>query len=95
MEVDEAQLALDQIRMATEQTWRAVARSGTGWIFIIWGCGRFIGYLGSQLLGGVGSGVLWLVLDILGGPPRPSSACARGAACALRTAGAWADCGWP
>lgn len=67
MEADEAQLALDQIRMAAEQTRRAVARSGTGWIFVIWGCVWFAGYLGSQLLGGARSGLLWFVLDILGG----------------------------
>ena len=67
MEATEAQLALDQIRLATEQTRRAVARSGTGWVFIIWGCVWFVGYLGSQFLTGPQSGVLWLVLDILGG----------------------------
>jgi len=67
MEADEAQIALDQIRLAAEQTRRAVARSGTGWIFVIWGCVWFVGYLGSQLLGGARSGVLWLVLDLLGG----------------------------
>lgn len=67
MEANEAQLALDQIRMATEQTRRAIARSGTGWIFVIWGCVWFAGYLGSQLLGDARSGLLWLVLDTLGG----------------------------
>jgi hypothetical protein len=67
MEANEAQLALDQIRMAAEQTRRAVARSGTGWIFIIWGCVWFVGYLGSQFLGGARSGLLWFALDTLGG----------------------------
>lgn len=67
MEAKEAQIALDQIRMAAEQTRRAVARSGTGWIFIIWGCVWFVGYLGGQFLGGARSGLLWAALDILGG----------------------------
>jgi hypothetical protein len=67
MEAEEAQLALEQIRLATEQARRAVARSGTGWIFIIWGCVWFVGYLGSQFLAGPASGLLWLVLDTLGG----------------------------
>ncbi|MCX6069516.1 MAG: hypothetical protein NTU91_01460, partial [Chloroflexi bacterium] len=67
MEANEAQIALDQIRQATEQTRRAVARSGIGWIFIIWGCVWFVGFLGSQILSGARAGVLWGVLDILGG----------------------------
>jgi hypothetical protein len=67
MEANEAQLALDQIHQAAEQTRRAVARSGTGWVFIIWGCVWFVGYLASQFLAGSTSGMLWLVLDTLGG----------------------------
>jgi hypothetical protein len=67
MEANEAQLALDQIRLAAEQTRRAVARSGIGWIFVIWGCVWFVGYLGNQFLGGARAGMLWFALDILGG----------------------------
>lgn len=67
METSEAQQALDQIRLAEEQARRAVARSGTGWIFVIWGAVWFLGYLGAQWLPGVGAGVLWMVLDVLGG----------------------------
>ena len=67
MEANEAQIALDQIRSAADQTRRAVARSGTGWIFVIWGTVWFTGYLGSQFLPGPAAGVLWLVLDSLGG----------------------------
>jgi hypothetical protein len=68
MEANEAQHALDQIRQAAEQTRRAVARSGMAWMFIIWGMVWFVGYGGSQLLlGGRRSGILWLILDTLGG----------------------------
>lgn len=67
MEADQAQLALNQIQMAADQTRRAVARSGTGWIFVIWGSVWLVGYLASQVLSGAASGMLWLALDVLGG----------------------------
>lgn len=66
LEATEAQHALDEIRRATEQTRRAVGRSGTGWVFIIWGSVWLVGFLASQFLPGPQAGILWLGLDILG-----------------------------
>lgn len=66
MEPEEAREALELVREATSRTRRAVAQSGIGSLFIIWGVVWFLGYLGSQWLREA-AGYLWLVLDTLGG----------------------------
>jgi hypothetical protein len=65
VEPKEAAESLEIIRQARVQTRQAIARSGTGYFFIIWGLVWLLGYLGNQLLG-ANAGYLWLVLDTFG-----------------------------
>lgn len=67
MEPKEAAESLEIVRQAMAQTRQAVARSGTGYFFIIWGLVWLLGYLGNELLVGPYPGYLWLALDIFGG----------------------------
>lgn len=66
MEPLKAQESLDLIRDASRASRQAIARSGTGYFFIIWGLVWLFGYLGSQILPGTLSGYLWLALDTFG-----------------------------
>ena len=65
MDRNEVHESLEIIRQAREQTQNAVARAGTGYMFIIWGIVWLIGFLGSQFLGEA-QGYLWLALDVFG-----------------------------
>jgi hypothetical protein len=65
MEPEEARLSLEVVRQAMNLTRQAMARSTTGYFFIIWGAVWFFGFLGSQLLG-ANAGYFWFALDILG-----------------------------
>jgi len=65
MDQDEALQSLELARQAAAQTRRAIARSGTGYFFVIWGAVWFLGFLASQLLGDR-AGYVWAVLDTLG-----------------------------
>jgi hypothetical protein len=62
----EAKESLELIKDASQASRQAIARAGTGYLFIIWGIVWLVGYLGSQLLPGASSGYLWLGLDTLG-----------------------------
>ena len=66
MDPEEARQSLEVVRQAMNQTRQAMARSGTGYLFIIWGAVWFLGFLGSQLLG-TAAGYSLLALDVLGG----------------------------
>lgn len=66
MEPKEAAESLEIVRRAMAETRQAIARSGTGYFFVIWGLVWMLGYLGSQLLGPY-AGYLWLALDVFGG----------------------------
>ena len=66
MDQEEALQSLELVRQAAAQTRQAIARSGTGYFFIIWGAVWFLGFLASQLLG-ERSGYVWFGLDALGG----------------------------
>jgi hypothetical protein len=66
MEPVEAKESLELIKDASRASRQAIARAGTGYLFIVWGVVWLVGYLGSQLLPGPASGYLWLVLDTIG-----------------------------
>jgi hypothetical protein len=66
MEPLDARESLNLIKDASRASRQAIARAGTGYLFIIWGVVWLVGYLGSQLLPGSTSGYLWLVLDTFG-----------------------------
>jgi hypothetical protein len=66
MEPTEAKETLDLIKDASRASRQAIARSGTGHFFIIWGIVWLFGYLGSQILPGAIAGYFWLALDTVG-----------------------------
>jgi hypothetical protein len=55
MEPIEAHESLSLIEDASQASRQAVARSGTGHFFIIWGIVWLVGYLGNQLIEGPAS----------------------------------------
>jgi hypothetical protein len=65
MEPMEAHESLAMIKEARQATRIALARGGTGYLFVIWGIVWLFGFLGSQLLD-EGAGYLWLALDTFG-----------------------------
>ena len=69
MDVDreEAAESLRIIHEAMNQTKKALARSGTGHFFIIWGAVWLLGFLGTEWLSPALAGRLWLSLDVLAG----------------------------
>ena len=66
MEPNEAHESLSLIEEASQASRQAIARSGTGHFFIIWGIVWLVGYLGNQLIEGPAQGYLWLGLDTFG-----------------------------
>ncbi len=66
MEPFEAHESLSLIVDASQASRRAIARAGTGYLFIIWGIVWLFGYLGNQLLASPALGYLWLGLDSFG-----------------------------
>ena len=66
MERTEALESLKIIDEAMAQTRRAIAHSGSGYFFIIWGIVWLVGFLGNELLVPPVAGYLWLALDVLG-----------------------------
>ena len=67
MDEQEARQSLEVVEQAMAQTRRAIARSGSGYFFIVWGIVWLVGYLGSELLAPAIAGYLWLALDVFGG----------------------------
>lgn len=69
MEIDrqEAAESLRIVREAMDHTKKALARSGTGYFFIIWGAVWLLGFLGTEWLTPALSGRLWFTLDALAG----------------------------
>jgi hypothetical protein len=67
METEEARQSLELVQQAMAQTRRAIARSGSGYFFIVWGLVWLVGYLGSEFLSKTVAGYLWLALDVFGG----------------------------
>lgn len=67
MDEQEARQSLEVVEQAMAQTRRAIARSGSGYFFIVWGLVWLVGYLGSGLLAPAIAGYLWLALDVFGG----------------------------
>jgi hypothetical protein len=66
MEPIEAEESLALIKDASQASRQAVARAGTGYLFIIWGLVWLVGFLGVEILPGPISGYLWLALDTFG-----------------------------
>jgi hypothetical protein len=62
----EARETLDLIKDTDRASRQAIARAGTGYIFIVWGIVWLMGYLGSEILPAPFSGYLWLVMDTFG-----------------------------
>ena len=69
MEIDkeEAAESLRIVREAMDRTKKSLARSGTGYFFIIWGAVWLLGFLGSEWLSPATASRLWFTLDALAG----------------------------
>lgn len=66
---NEAQEALKLIEATTRQMRRALAHGGTPYFFLIWGTVWLLAFGSTQFLGPESpvAGLIWVVLDILGG----------------------------
>ncbi len=67
IERQEAAESLRIVREAMKQTRKALARSGTGYFFMIWGAVWLLGFLGTEWLSPILASRLWISLDVLAG----------------------------
>ncbi len=63
----DAQQALDAIQAMVQKTRRSIANSGAYIFLIIWGFVWLVGFSANHFFSGQTVGLIWMVLDILGG----------------------------
>lgn len=63
----EAEEALAAIQLVVKKTRRSIANSGAYIFLIIWGAAWLVGFLSSHFLVDETAGLIWMVVDILGG----------------------------